>query len=158
VDHAWFGYLHRLSYVTGPADPDMASIGALYEGVIELMSGSILDIEAAPGGAVRMALTWRSPVEVQDSFRVFVHVVDAEGAVWAQRDAVPGDGLLPMPSWQPGEAVVDRFAIRLPPDIPHGTYEVRIGLYYPESGIRLAATEGLVIGPDYVVLGSVTIP
>jgi 4-amino-4-deoxy-L-arabinose transferase-like glycosyltransferase len=152
-DEEWFGLLHRKRFVTGPASPTLAPIGAEYEDAIELIRGAIIDPVVEPGDAVRLALTWRSAVAVQDSFVVFIHVVDSSGALWAQHDSEPGDGLRPMPSWEPGESVDDRFAIQLPPDIPPGEYEVRIGLYHPANGLRLRVTGGQEIAPDYAVFG-----
>jgi hypothetical protein len=90
---------------------------------------------------------------VADSVVGFAHVIDDTGTLWAQYDSVPGDGLLPMPSWEPGERVDDRFAIQLPADIPPGSYQVRIGLYHPTNGLRLRVTDGQEVGPDYVVFG-----
>lgn len=154
LDEAWFGLLHRLTYVLGPSDPPLESAGVQYEGVISLSAVSVLDREVPAGGVVRIALAWESSVVVQDSFHVFVHIVDADGRLRAQHDSVPGNGLLPMTSWAPGETVVDRFAIRLPPDLPPGMYTVWVGIYHPASGLRLPVTAGQDVGPDYAVVGS----
>jgi 4-amino-4-deoxy-L-arabinose transferase-like glycosyltransferase len=149
----WFGLLHRKRFVTGPINPPLAPIGGEFEDAIELIQGAIIDPVVEPGNAVRLALTWRSTVAVQDPFVVFVHVVDSSGTIWAQHDSEPGDGLRPMPSWEPGERVDDRFAIQLPPDTPPGEYEVRIGLYQPANGLRLRVTDGKEVASDYIVFG-----
>lgn len=149
----WFGPLHRRRYVTGPPDPAWQAFDGVFEGVITLSQVAVVDQAVAPGGVLRLALAWQTAEPVGDSFSVFTHVVDQVGALVAQADGVPGGGLLPMPSWQPGEQVTDRFAVRLPPDLPSGTYEIRIGIYRPESGQRLAATAGQSRGPDYVMIG-----
>ncbi|MEJ2149987.1 MAG: glycosyltransferase family 39 protein [Chloroflexota bacterium] len=156
-DEEWFGLLHRQRFVTGPASPTLAPIDAEYEDAIELTQGAILDQTAQAGSAVRSALTWRSVLPVEDSFVVFVHVIDDGGVLWAQHDSVPGNGLLPMPSWEPGKSVNDRFAIQLPPDMPPGEYEVRIGLYHPVNGLRLRVTGGQEVAPDYVVFGRISV-
>lgn len=157
LDERWVGYLHQLTYVTGPADPTMTPLDGQYEGVIELPEGIVLDREVHPGATVRVALVWQSPVPIEDSFVVFTHVMDSAEELWAQHDAVPGEGLLPTTSWQPGECIVDRFAIRLPSDIPPGEYEVRVGMAFPDSGIRLAVTGGAETGADYIVIGRLTV-
>jgi 4-amino-4-deoxy-L-arabinose transferase-like glycosyltransferase len=153
----WYGLLHRVSYVSGPVDPESAASGVQYEGGIELVSAAILDPTPAPGGTLRLALEWRTPVEVQDSYVVFTHLVGQDETLWAQYDSVPGGGLLPMTSWVPGEPVRDRFAMRLPNDLPPGAYALRIGLYHPESGLRLRAVAGPEVGPDYAVLAHVVV-
>jgi 4-amino-4-deoxy-L-arabinose transferase-like glycosyltransferase len=153
VGDDWFGLLHRWRFVTGPSDPPLAPLGAQYEGVIELAAGAILNPETRPGGVVRLAMQWRTPVEIEDSFKVFAHVVDEDGTLWAQHDGVPGGGLLPMTAWQPGEDVIDRLAIELPADLPPGEYTIWVGIYHPDSGLRLPVTGGEETGPDYAVFG-----
>lgn len=156
-DDSYFGLLHRWSAVTGPAEVPASLPGGQYENVLELTGGAILDEQVHPGGVVRVVMEWLSPVAVQDSFVVFAHVINAEGALHAQHDGVPGAGLLPMTAWTPGEPVTDRFAISLPGDLAPGEYEIRVGLYHPESGLRLAATGGSERGADYLVLGRITV-
>jgi hypothetical protein len=157
VNEAWFGLLHRIGYVTGPANPPLEPLDAAFEDVIELQAGAILDREVQPGAVIRFAFRWTTPVPVQDSFVVFAHVVGEDGTLWAQHDSVPGSGLLPLTAWEPGQPITDRFTITLPDDIPPGEYAVRLGLYHPDSGLRLRVTEGRETGPDDVVVGRVTI-
>jgi 4-amino-4-deoxy-L-arabinose transferase-like glycosyltransferase len=153
----WFGLLHRISYVTGPPDPPMEPLDAAYEGVIHLRRGLVLDQAVRAGEPVRIALAWETDEPIADSFRVFAHVIDQGGALRAQHDMIPGGGLFPMTYWEPGVEVVDRFAVTLPPDLPPGTYEVRVGIYHPGNGLRLPVTSGDEAGPDYVVVGRVTV-
>jgi hypothetical protein len=154
---AWHGVLHCMTYVTGPADPGFSPVHGRFEGGISVVEAAILDFQVQPGGAVRMALVWNTPVPIRDSFKVFVHVVDAGGNLRAQHDSIPGGGLLPMTIWQPRQNVVDRIAILLPVDLPPGEYEIRLGIYHPESGLRLPVLSAAEAGPDYVLLGRVTV-
>ncbi|MEJ2148239.1 MAG: hypothetical protein P8Z40_02035, partial [Chloroflexota bacterium] len=153
----WYGLLHRLSYVGGPAVPVFEPQDVQFEGGISLTRAAILDREARPGGVVRVVLSWQTPVVVQDSYAVFTHLVGEDGTLQAQYDSIPGGGLLPMTSWQPGEPVDDRFAIRLPPDLPAGTYTVQIGIYRPDNGLRLRVLAGSDTGPDYADLPQVVV-
>lgn len=149
----WFGLLHRWRWVSGPSDPPLAQIGAEFEGGITLVDGAVLDASPPPGGLVRAGLAWETPVEIRDSFVVFVHVIDSGGNLRAQHDGVPGGGLLPMTGWQPGQAIIDRVAIQLPPDLEPGTYDLRVGIYFPETGTRLAVEDG----GDSALLGRITV-
>jgi hypothetical protein len=157
LDGSWFGLLHRLALVSGPDDSAYTAVGAAFEGPINLQSVAVVDGEAPPGGLIRLALAWESPVEILDSFHVFVHLVDEEGNLWAQHDGVPAAGLLPATGWTPGAVTVDRRAISLPLDLPAGRYDLRVGLYNPASGLRLAVLSGEEVGPDYVVVGHVDV-
>jgi hypothetical protein len=153
----WYGLLHRLTYVGGPAAPAFEPTDVQFEGGISLTQAAILDQEARPGGVVRVVLSWQAPVVVQDSYAIFTHLVGEDGTLWAQYDSIPGGGLLPMTSWQPDEPVDDRFAIRLPPDMPAGVYTVRIGIYLPDNGLRLRVMAGSNTGPDYADLTEVIV-
>ncbi len=157
VSETWVGLLHQMRFITGPAHPQFTPMGAVWEDAIHLNGVSILDLEPAAGGILRLALQWDTDVLVHDSFKAFVHVIDSDGTLWAQYDGIPGNGLLPMTGWSPGDPVIDRLAISLPDDLPPGTYDLVAGIYQPESGLRLHVTAG---GGDYsqsILLGQVTI-
>jgi hypothetical protein len=149
--------IHRLSYVDGPIAPALEPLDLQFEGGISLARAAVLDQKARPGGVVRVALSWQTPVVVQDSYTIFTHVVGGDGTLWAQYDSIPGGGLLPMTSWLPGEPVDDRFAIRLPSDLPPGAYTLRIGIYRPDNGLRLRVIAGSDTGPDYANLAQVVV-
>jgi hypothetical protein len=153
----WFGLLHWQRFLTGPSDPPLTSLGIIYENSISLEAGSILDSRAHPGDFVRIILRWSSPVIIRDSFHVFTHMVGEDETLLAQADFVPLNGLRPMTSWQPGERVVNRFAIEIPADAPPGIYEVRVGIYDPSCGLRLPVTAGCEVGSGYAVLGTLAV-
>lgn len=73
-----------------------------------------------------------------------------EGQLVAQRDAIPGNGEFPAPSWQPGELVRDQFALQLPSELPTGECQIQVGIYNPDSGRRYNPI-GLE-GEPYVVI------
>lgn len=157
VSEAWFGLLHRQEYVTGPLEPALSPTRIQYQGGIELSEVAVVDAQTSPGSYVRMALAWRTPVQIADSFSVFVHLVDGQGTLGAQHDGIPGAGLFPMPSWAPGQTIVERFAILIPADMPLGEYEVRVGIYAPGSGLRLPIVAAPEAGPDYAIVGRITV-
>jgi hypothetical protein len=69
---------------------------------------------------------------------LFIHAVNAAGERVAQCDRAPTsavDGPAPTGSWLPGEYVAVDCALTLPPDA--GALELRVGLYEPQSGVRL---------------------
>lgn len=154
---SWHGLFHRQRFVTGPADPTLRRRQSQFGGVVQLAGARIVDEEASPGSAVRIAVAWRATAPPDQPLNVFVHAIGVDGQLQAQHDSVPGGGLLPISSWEPGRLVADRFAIPLPEEIPPGEYEVRIGIYNPNTGQRLAVTGSDAIGVDYAVLGSFTV-
>jgi hypothetical protein len=106
-----------------------------------------------------LALVWQAVAAPQQSYTVFVHLLDNEGVIIAQSDALPGGGY-PTDQWLAGEVVVDAHLIALPGDLTPGEYQLAAGMYDALSGERLP-----VIGPDgrpasitFVQLGEIQLP
>jgi hypothetical protein len=131
--------LQRTLYVAGPDDVTLAPIGAHFENGLELMAASVLD-DPQPDAPLRIALEWRTEQPVADPVAVFTHLF-CDGRLVAQRDAVPGNGAFPVPSWQPGEGVRDQFALYLPSELPAGACQVQVGIYNATQGQRYSLTE-----------------
>lgn len=149
-----FGALERNSFVVGPEDVALEPIGAIFDGGVELVAGGVLD-DPQPGAPLRLAFDWRVTEPVNDSLVMFVHLMHDEGRLIAQRDAVPGNGLFPVESWEPGELVRDQFALYLPPELPAGEYELQVGIYSSTSGQRYSLVEPE--GGTYVVVQRFTV-
>jgi hypothetical protein len=94
------------------------------------------------GATVRLTLDWQSLRPMTDDYTVFVHVVDEEGTIWAQRDGEPVDGERPTSSWELGEIVHDEYEIMIPVDGPREGYSVQAGFYDGETGVRLPVSGG----------------
>jgi len=102
---------------------------------------------------VPVTLYWQALKEMDASYTVFVHLVDASGAVRSQQDNPPVNGAYPTTLWQTGEYVSDTLSLSLPPDLPPGDYVLKAGLYLPGTGARLA-----VIGEgDHITLETIHI-
>ena len=101
-----------------------------------------------------MAFDWRIQEPVSDSLVMFVHLGDDVELV-AQRDAVPGNGLFPVEDWRPGELVRDQFALLLPPTLPAGEYEIRVGIYDSTTSMRHSLIEPE--GGTYVVVRQMSV-
>ncbi|MCL4488392.1 MAG: glycosyltransferase family 39 protein [Chloroflexi bacterium] len=95
-----------------------------------------------------LALTvyWKSLVATNADYTVFVHLIGGqnprtESPVWAQQDSQPGGGTFATYRWQPGETVVDEYALTIPADTPGGEYQVEIGMYVLKTGARVPVTD-----------------
>jgi uncharacterized protein (DUF2141 family) len=87
---------------------------------------------------LHLRLVWQAVREMVTSYKVFLHVVDARtGALAAQLDFVPQSWAYPTTYWRAGEYVEDEVALDLT-DLSAGSYEVKVGLYDPAPGERLA--------------------
>lgn len=94
------------------------------------------------GEAIPMTLTWQAHGPTVRNWKVFVHVLDAQGKVRAQGDGYPADSGAVTPTWREGEVVVDSHIVDLPPDLPQGSYTARVGFYDESTGERLLRTDG----------------
>jgi hypothetical protein len=98
---------------------------------------------ATLGEAVRLAgyavkpdgvrLCWEALRPLDADYTVFVHVLDASGALVAAGDGPPNSGLYPTTAWATGERVDDWH----PVVVPVGAW-VEVGLYRLDTGERLA--------------------
>jgi hypothetical protein len=89
---------------------------------------------------------------------VFVHLVEVEGQLAAQRDSEPVGGSRPTSTWAVGEPIKDRVGLLLPADVPPGLYELVVGMYDPATLERLPVrdADGNVAG-DSILLGPVEV-
>jgi hypothetical protein len=107
------------------------------------------DGETKPGETVEITLYWQSLAEMDRDYTVFVHLLDENDLVIAQRDTYPGLGTYPTRLWRVGDAFADRYVLTLPPTVfAPCTGRFEVGLYDFSSGERL-----LVMGPNGQPLG-----
>jgi hypothetical protein len=103
-----------------------------------------------PDDTLDLALVWRVLQTPTTSYRVFTHLLDAEGRVIAQHDGLPVGEARPTTSWVPGEYLVDTHALSFIPDREdyRGPASLEVGFYDPETGERVPVTNGA----DHVIL------
>ncbi len=118
---------------------------------IALEGYSLVEASFARGEIVPVTLFWRAEQALAQRYKVFVHLLDAQGVLVTQTDAEPIGGLHPTSNWEAGEAVVDRYGVLLPTNLPTGTYTLTTGMYRPGDGTRLMVT-GADVAPDDVVV------
>ena len=90
-----------------------------------------------PGSALRPTLYWEATGEVEMSYTVFIHLIDAQDHIWAQQDSLPQGGDFPTDEWMEGDIIVDRHSVLLPSDTPAGDYLLVGGMYDSRNGQRL---------------------
>ncbi|MGI6368754.1 MAG: ArnT family glycosyltransferase [Anaerolineae bacterium] len=109
--------------------PEMEhTVGALLGGTVELL-GYDLSPEPSAGGDLSVTLYWRALQAPLSEAKVFVHMVDASGAIHSQVDAVPAQWQRPTSGWLEGEVITDQHVLELPADLAAGDYALLVGLY-----------------------------
>lgn len=83
---------------------------------------------ATAGDALNLTLTWHALEQLDQPYLVFVHVVDEQGNIVAERNAQPKDGKFPTNSWVRGDWLRDSQQVPLEGVAP-GTYRLYIGLW-----------------------------
>jgi len=112
---------------------------------------------AMEDGSLQVELIWGTQTAVAGDYRLFVHVVDANGEIITQIDPPPG--AYPIALWGGGERITQAFTVPLDDDdVLPGDYSVRIGLYDPASFVRLPArtASGDALPDDAAPLGDFT--
>lgn len=127
--------------------------GAVFNDQVELLGYDLSPSTVRPGETLDLTLHWRALAEPQQSYKVFVHLLDPAGTRRAQADGVPVNWTLPTTCWVTGEVIADHYALPLPPDAPAGDYVLAVGFYHETTGERLSAGKD-----DHVQLGVVISP
>jgi hypothetical protein len=124
---------------------------------VELMAFDLSFLDRSE--PVRLTLYWQALQSISQDYTVFVHLIDSSGHLAWQVDRYPVDGFRPTTSWEVGDIVVDRYAWRLPLELPPGEYRLITGLYDWQTGQRLPASgsQATPLG-DSVVLASLSVP
>ena len=104
---------------------------------VELMGYDLNTTELNAGDTLALTLYWKALAEMDTSYTVFVHILDAENKIIGQRDSLPGNGTLPTTGWLTGEIIVDQYEIPIQPDVQPGQHVIEVGMYQAETGQRL---------------------
>jgi hypothetical protein len=120
-------------------------------------------IPARRGEIIHLTLRWRSLAPAEESYTVFVHLIDLnDRPIVDNLDYTPLGGAFPthlwIPKWLPGQQVYDPYRLQLPEDLAPGTYRIEVGLYEMAGKRRLhmADQAGNLVGDRYI-LGDVAV-
>jgi hypothetical protein len=117
---------------------------------------------ANPGDTIPLVLGWKSLDYAEESYTIFVHLIDLANRPILALDYTPLGGAAPthlwIPKWLPGQQFIDPYRLQIPDDLPPGTYLIEVGLYEMVGGRRLhiADQQGNTVGDRYI-LGSVIV-
>ena len=110
-----------------------------------------------PGDTIHLTLQWQALARAEESYTVFVHLIDLSDRPVAALDYTPLGGAMPthlwFPKWLPGQQMLDPYRLQIRPDLPPGDYLIEVGLYEMVSGRRLHRSDsnGNLIGDRYIL-------
>lgn len=150
LDIEFGGMMRLMGYAVGPLSPSIPPPN---------MGEGRDEVQVEPGGQLAVTLYWQVLAPMDRDWSVFVHLLDENDVVVAQRDTYPGLGLWATRLLTPGQRWADRYVLRLPLSAyaPSET-RLEVGLYDLKTGERLQATglDGGALG-DNVRFGVVHI-
>jgi len=125
--------------------------------VVTLVGYDINTSAMAPDYSVELTLWWGSIGDMGNDYTGFVHVVDNQGRIVVQQDRLLQQGTRPTSSWPTGILVKQKYHLQLGPDTAPGDYVINVGLYYWETGERLAVWDenGDRLPDDAIVLETI---
>jgi hypothetical protein len=112
---------------------------------IKLLGYDTPRVEMGTESELSLILYWQAERTTDSAYKAFVHVLDSEGQLIAQRDSSPQNGVAPTTSWLPGEVIRDGYTITVPSEVLADPLAIEVGMYDPATGNRL---------PVYDILGS----
>ncbi|MBX6773070.1 MAG: glycosyltransferase family 39 protein [Chloroflexi bacterium] len=105
-----------------------------FGGVARLV-GADVPRAVVTGAELRPVLSWQIDRPPSEPLKFFVHLVDAAGETWAQYD----EEVYPSTEWRPGQVLIVRRPLPVPPEAPIGTYSLEVGLEHA-NGTALSVT------------------
>lgn len=112
-------------------------VNAAFGEAIELFGYTFETTDPTAGGSVNLTVAWHARSRPAGRYKVFTHLVGPDGQIHGQRDLEPGRGTLPTNGWAREEYVTMQYDIPIDANAPAGTYELRVGLYDPNTGARV---------------------
>ncbi len=127
----WVGDVRFVVYAvpSTPATDMNTPLNLRFGDSITLLGYTLAETNLAPGDIVQITLFWQTDTPLETRYKVFLHLVDANGQLVNQRDSEPGGGLALTTTWTSGETVLDNHGVLIPANAPPGEYTLLLGLY-----------------------------
>lgn len=147
LQEQWFGNIRLVRY-QAPATPITATIQTpllmQLGDKIRFLGYNFTIVTAHEGEAtIQLSLFWQAVQPIDQRYKVFIHLRDANNQLVSQNDSEPGGGRQPTDGWQVTDGaarearVLDNYALPIPANLPAGQYRLAIGMYLPATGERL---------------------
>jgi mannosyltransferase len=152
IDSQWIGDIRLVRYASPAEFASPTEADLLFGEHIRLPSYALSDTSLSPNGVLQIQLQWETDAVLETRYKIFLQLLDGNGALMAQRDTEPSGNQALTNTWQVGETIVDNHALALP-NLPAGDYTLILGLYDVNNATaRLSVGDG-----DYFVLGTIRV-
>lgn len=115
-------------------------VNAQFDALVNLRGYEVRPTAVQPGDVIDIDLYWEVTGKPPGDYLLFVHLMDDNGAMVAQRDTYPGLGNFPSRNWEPGDRFVESIRLVVPEmAYTPNTATLSVGYYAPD-GYRLGIT------------------
>lgn len=132
-----------------------APLDAEFENGMALRGFALSSRALACNEKLGVTLFWTTEKPIPESYRVFAHLVNSQGAVAGNKDVIPGRGAYPTVYWKPNEMFQDTIYVPLHRGARAGNYDVILGAYKfgdPDTRVNLQNSDA-----DFVTLADVQV-
>ena len=130
AEKVWFAGDRGVVHYFAPVGMQEQAGGQSWDDQIRLNRWWTSDHSVAAGDAVRLQFEWQGQRPSAEPALVDLRLLGADGTTWAERIGEPCNGHCATTQWH-GEAVIDRQALYVPPDVPPGDYILRLAWLTP---------------------------
>jgi len=131
-------------------------VGARFGPSIELIGYSPDRLEGHAGAPLTVTFHWRAAAGAGADYTVSTQLLDRQGKLVVQHDAMPVDNTLPTSTWRPGQSVLDPVTLALPGGLASADYALIVVVYDHRTLKRLDA-QGPGAAGDHAELGTVAV-
>jgi hypothetical protein len=96
---------------------------------------------AVTGQTITVETIWNGRQPSDQSYTLFLHLVDENKTLVAQFDGLPRGGEWPTTCWQPGQTFADAYSLAIPENALPGICRLQMGFYTWPSLERLPLTQ-----------------
>ena len=119
------------------------SLTATFGDSIRLLGYQVEDQSFQPGQTAFLTLYWQGIDPIDTDYTLFIHLLDDNDLILAQRDVYHGPGLFPTSQWIAGDIFADRYALSLPnTTFAPAQASFAVGLYDANNSSRLLTATG----------------
>jgi hypothetical protein len=127
---------------------------------IHLIGYDLNATSVAPGSDLTLTFYWRASLPPRDNYSLFVHLTpERRNLQIAQSDGAPARPERPTLTWTDGDETLisQPFVLTVPAEASAGDYELRIGLYNYQTGVRLPVASAAGGSGDFYVLTPISV-
>jgi hypothetical protein len=109
---------------------------------------SVFTETVQPGHTAQIDLWWTASKPPPQDYTVVVFMLDTHDVLRVRDDRMPGT---PTTQWKVGDLYFDRHSLFIPPDLPLGTYQLAVKVYFTDRNWLP------VNGNEYSVIGAIRV-